>query len=309
MARQFIILFLLAIFTANAANKFFIEDLDYERDHQFYEKIFEGKGEAPDQYRILPLLGIKWLRAGLELIRPHVPFNHAVLIYNVICSFLLYFLLLRLLIPIWEEKRIFTFLVLFSGAYIYTQYTGWRPDTLGLLLIATAFVFGILQFKKPLSSSFGVVDLFAVFGILFLAFSRSDIALLYGVFLAYYHFRCWLTRILLLALPLATQYFLQFYLYKDAAYYTHAFMLWDNLGGYYLARNPGTWLIAAVIIIYWSSIRSYLQQTWRAYWLFYGLLLGYLFLILVVGRLNEYRLYLPFLPLLVYLWRAEKDYL
>ncbi|MEM7039731.1 MAG: hypothetical protein AAF570_22345, partial [Bacteroidota bacterium] len=61
---------LLAFFLANAANKFFVVDLEYEMENGFYARIFNFQGDAPDQYRILPLLPLK-------LLCDQLPFNHA----------------------------------------------------------------------------------------------------------------------------------------------------------------------------------------------------------------------------------------
>ena len=62
---------LLAAFLANAANKFFVADLDYEFANGFYEKIFVGLGDAPDQYRILPLGPLKLLCGYLPFEDPN----------------------------------------------------------------------------------------------------------------------------------------------------------------------------------------------------------------------------------------------
>ena len=281
---------LLATFVANAANRFFIPDLQFEEEHQFYEAIFNFEGQAPDQYRILPLLMIKTVRGALRLGRPSTPFNHGVLVFNFICGFLIFELLFGLLHYKDEARRI-GFNILLAVGYIYTQYTGWRPDTLGLLFLCLLYVFWIDRKKETVYLH--------LFFLLLLAFSRADIALIYGVFMGMTRVKNWAIRGLFVAIPIAVQMALQFYFFKEATYYTKPMMFWDNLVGYYLAYNPATWLILALVVWYFKEIKKYIAITYQKVPTFYWLLGGYLLLILVVGRLNEYRLYLPFIPLLI----------
>ncbi|MEM9917501.1 MAG: hypothetical protein AAF990_05360 [Bacteroidota bacterium] len=289
---RWLIHLLLAVFLANATNKFFIGDLDYERDHRFYEKIFAFEGEAPDQYRILPLLGIKAVRTVLRLGMADAPFNHAVLLFNFICGFLLFELFFYLLNHRPERDR-YLFNFGFAILYIYTQYTGWRPDTLGLLIVGTALIAGLFKLRPGTPSW----TIFATTGLLVLAFCRSDIAAIYAVFIAWTAIKGWPLRLALIGLPFAVQAFLQFYLFADATYYTKPVMIWDNLGGYHLAKNPATWLLAAFLLYNAKHLIHYIRASYRQVPVFYWLLAFYLVLVLFVGRLNEYRLYLPFLPL------------
>ena len=284
--KQIIIHLLLAVFLANAANKFFVSDLEYEEQHHFYARIFKYHGDAPDQYRILPLLGLKVLCGSMR-------FNWAVLVYNCILSFVLFELFARLMKG-QNERRIFSFNFLFAAFYIYTQYTGWRPDTMGLMVIC-AFTAMI-----PLLKPAGVTrDVLLSVCIVALAFSRAEIALIFGIFFAFFATRSLLFRLLWLVLPLVIQVSLQKLIFPDAVYYSKPVMLSDNFSLFYILRNPSTWLILAAIAGTWSSISSFVSSTFRTYLYFYVLIAAYLVFVLVVGRVNEYRLYLPFLPLLL----------
>lgn len=295
MLRRIIFHILLALFVANAANRFFIPDLDFEKEHQFYEAIFEFSGQAPDQYRILPLLGIKFVRNGLQLIKPDTPINHAILVFNFFCAFLI-FELFYFLAASWSVSKRIYFNLLFSILYIYTQYTGWRPDTLGLLLIATTFMAALVRYPDR----WGV----ATAGLIVLSFARSDIALIYAVFICFTFQKSLKFKWLLLLIPVLIQCYLQFYLFASATYYTKPLMLLDNLSGYYLAYNPATWLIIAGGVIFWSDLRAYLGRMYQAIPVLLWLFLAYLALVLVVGRINEYRLYLPFVPL--WIWADQR---
>lgn len=289
---------LLAAFLANAANKFFVADLDYELANGFYAKIFEGVGDAPDQYRILPL-------GPLKLLCDYLPFNHAVLVYNLFFSFLVFELFWLIMGGLSRSKK-FTFNALFGLFYIFAQYSGWRPDTMGLMLVSALlalpgiFLTGENPNFKSVSRSLAISLL-----LIGLAFSRADIALFFAVLFAIYQTKSWALRLLWVGIPLATQFVLQEFLFPEAEYYSEKIMLWANLSGYYFARHPASYLFLALILAFWKPIGRFLRSTWSHRW-FYLLLLGYLGLVLVIGRLNEYRLYLPFVPIFLVIWRDKE---
>ncbi len=336
IAIRLIVNVLLAIFLANAANKFFVADLDYEMDHHFYGRIFAGVGDAPDQYRILPLL-------PLQVLCDYLPFNTATLVYNTLFGFLVLELFWWIMGGISTNKK-FVFNLLFAGAYIYTQYTGWRPDTMGLVFICALLVnpalvvpgrgIGVkMSFRgnsgkssrsseepiqgldgetKPMeggrvSASEGTdLNLAQAFAITLLltalSFARADIALIFALWFIVYQSRKTVATLLWVFIPPLVQFILQEVIYPDAEYYSQKVMLLDNLSGYYLLRHPATYLIIASGIAFWRPIRAFLQRTWDQKW-FYLMLLGYLGLVMVIGRINEYRLYLPFVPIFLVIWR------
>lgn len=274
---------LLAAFLANAANKFFVGDLEYEAEHQFYARIFDSQGDAPDQYRILPLLPLKALTSRLS-------FNYSVLIYNIFFGFLA-LELFSFLMRGWSESRKYSFVALFSILYIYCQYTGWRPDTMGLMVA----VAGTLALAEGMKTG-PIRHLALLGGIALISFCRADIALAYAVIFAFYYTENWIWRGAMVLVPIAAQLLLQSVLFPDAEYYSEKFMLWDNLRLYYLLRHPATYLILAVLIAWRKPIFTFLRSSLKKYWGAYIIFGGYLLLVLFIGRLNEYRLYLPFVP-------------
>lgn len=284
---------LLAVFLANAANKFFVVDLDYELEHHFYGRIFIGVGDAPDQYRILPLLPLK-------LLVQQVTFNYAVLIYNTVLGFMVFELFWWIMGGIHRNKK-FTFNALFAAAYIYTQYTGWRPDTMGLVFLCALAVSPFLvngsKGQASILQSIGITVLLAA-----ISFSRADIGMVFALWFVIYQSQNWAFILLWVMIPPLAQFTLQEIIYPDAEYYSDKVMLLDNLKGYYLLRHPATYLIVALGLAFWRPIRDFFRQTWNQKW-FYLLCLGYLGLVLVVGRINEYRLYLPFVPIFLVIWR------
>lgn len=276
---------LLAFFLANAANKFFVADLEAEFATGFYHRIFAGVGDAPDQYRILPLL-------PLQALCTQLPFNTAVLIYNFVLAFVFFELLWRLR-PDWSAKRRFGLHMLLGLLYIYCQYTGWRPDTMGLLVVAAAATLAAGAAREKLRLPVILV------GVAALAFCRADVALVFGVFFSFRYLTTWPLRLLVLLVPVAVQIGLQLGLFPDAVYYSKTLMLADNLSGYYFIRNPFSWMLIAAGIVYRQEILAFVRGTFWNNRYFYGAMAGYLVLVLVVGRLNEYRLYLPFVPLFI----------
>ncbi len=282
---------LMAIFLANAANKFFVVDLDYELTHGFYARIFQGLGDAPDQYRILPLLPLKWLCDWL-------PFNHAVLVYNLVFGWVvleLQWRLARELSEKWRWAAGFGLCVF----YIYLQYTGWRPDTLGLLTLCLVAAM-IIKEMRDASLRFVLYGLCIVL----LSFSRADIALIYALFATFYRKKIYAAYI---PIPIVSQILLQSVIYPDAVYYSKTVMLLDNLHLHYIVRHPLTYLLPAVVLAFWGQIKSFVAATIQKNYYFYLLIAGYLLLVLLIGRINEYRLYLPFVPLLLVIAHGRRS--
>lgn len=279
---------LAAAFAAIAANKFFILNLEAEAADPFYQRIIEFRGEAPDQYRILPLLGLK-------LLRLQFPFHHSVMILNGVTAFVVLECLWVLLgSRSWQQKT--TFNLLFCTLFIYTQYTGWRPDTMALLALCCVLVVWMKEGKAG-----GLREGGFLLGLVALSFSRADVALAYAVFFGAVSLGNWPLRLLAFVIPIGIQALLQLVLFPDAPYYTHFFMLKDNLSGYYLVMNPATWLLAALLVARGGEIISFIKESIRKNPYFYLVFTMYAALVLVTGRLNEYRLYLPFVPLFLLL--------
>lgn len=286
ISRRVIFHLLLAVFLANAANKFFVADLDAELAHGFYARIFDFVGDAPDQYRILPLLPLKLLCNWL-------PFNHAVLVFNAILGFVC-FELLWVLYGTKEPERRMLLNLGFAVCFIYAQYTGWRPDTLALMALCLGFAVLLRQISNAKLKIF-VLGL----GVLALSFSRAEIAFIYAIFFAF--FLKDLRLVIFAIIPIIAHFSLQLWIFPSAHYYTKPFMLWDNLRLHFLLHNPATYLILAVIIGFWSGMLRFLRKDIQKNLYFYILLVGYFGLVLLVGRVNEFRLYMPFLPLFLLL--------
>jgi|GEM_PF-1918992 hypothetical protein len=284
------VMVLLAAFLANATNKFFVPDLEYEAAHSFYAKIFEFQGEAPDQYRILPLLPIKFLTQTL-------PFHSAVLVYNFIFA-LAWLVLMQRLMRGFTDNVIWLTSFGFCCLYIYLQYTGWRPDTMGLLVLAATWVDWGYSRRNTWQGNTGLLV-----GIAALGFSRADFALAAGLFASFYWTQNWMVRIGLVLIPVISQLLIQFVLFPDASYYTQTWMLSDNLSGYYLVRNPATYLFLAYLLLDWERVKKGFIWLKNRYPAILWISAGYILLVFGVGRLNEFRIFLPFLPLFMVLCR------
>lgn len=284
---------LLACALAMAANKFFIVNLEHELANGFYAKIFALHGEAPDQYRILPLL-------PLALLCKWLPFNHAVLLYNVVFGFAALELQWRLVPARWQAHR-WALAFALAILYIFFQYTGWRPDTMGLYVLSCAAALALrdLRDRSLRWAAYGLA-------IVAMSLSRADMALIFALFATFHQNRSYAAFI---PIPIIAQTALQRWIFPDARYYTKVFMLMDNLGGKYLLNHPGTYLILAALVVFHRPVWDFVRATIRENYYFYLLLAGYLLMVLLIGRLNEYRLYMPFIPLLLLIVHGRRQIL
>lgn len=132
------------------------------------------------------------------------------------------------------------------------------------------------------------------------SFSRADIALLIGLVCALSMGLHPLAKLLTAIVPLLVQYLLGNYIYPESEYYADVIMLGDNLSLVYFANNPATYLLLAVLL-HWQAIKDFLADKYRHEKLILALLLGYVLTVFIVGRPNEFRLFLPLLPVILLL--------
>lgn len=159
------------------------------------------------------------------------------------------------------------------------------------------FSCGILFFASPNSSAKYKVR----FSITLLAFSftRADMALLLSLVCAIYMMQFIAEKVLTAAIPIAVQILLVAVIYPDAEYYSDLLMVVDNISLIYFINNPTTYLLVGVVIIYWSETRDFLRNLYVEQSLVFVFLAGYVLAVFVVDRPNEYRLFLPLLPVVL----------
>lgn len=273
---------------AHAINKLFIPEL--EADADVYARLMEGTGHAPDQYRILPIM----------LLYPFTAlagWSHGVLISNFIAGI---FVLLQL----WNMAAHRGIQVqtaqsfLFAVVFIFTLITGWRPETLWVLVIFNLTIPWINEYRVSWIRFF--------LGLFLLSLARADVAVWISAALLARNLKDWKYAIAGIGLGIGIQYLLMKIVFPEAAYYTHVVMILDNLSGWYLFRNPATYFILAALLIWRVQLISWFRNHLDAE--NQRLLLAcvlYVILIFMIGRINEYRLYLWFLP--VFWWIDRKN--
>ena len=172
---------LLAYFTANAGLKFFLASLDSIVGRAFILRVFEFTGNAPDQYRILPFLGLKWTWQLWQLIVPGAELEKAILIFNTLFGWFVYEGFFRLNSN-WTESRRLRFNFLFAVLYAYWLFQGWRPETLGFFAVCLG---NALLWQRR------AAPVWCWLALLVLAFCRADTALVYALFYGAWARRPW----------------------------------------------------------------------------------------------------------------------
>jgi len=276
---------LLAVFVARANDEHFRSFIDWEGARGFYRAILTLQGHAPDQYRILPLL-------PLRLLEHWMSFRYAVLALNLVALFLCLELFWWTLAHRPPRQRVLVSL-LFAALAHFTLYPGWRPDTSALLALC-ALSLAPLRALPPSRRR----DALLVGGITMLSFARADVALVYGIFLQSGRRAAGWARALVLLAPLAVQLLLARVVFPQATTYARIWALGDNLSPR-TVETATTFLLLALLLASWESARRWLGEVARND---RPLALACLVLfaaVLCFGRVNEYRLFLPLLPMLL----------
>ena len=88
---------------------------------------------------------------------------------------------------------------------------------------------------------------------------------------------------------------------------TSLVMISDNLSLRFLASSPLTYFLIALLVGYWPSIINFIKQVAKTHVFVLVAMCGYVVTLFVIARLNEYRLFLPFLPLVLWLIDEQKN--
>jgi hypothetical protein len=259
--------------------------------------IVRGHGIAPEQYRYLSHLLVTLLAqvAGFKLAVNALTF-----------VFLAAFFFIMLFVawperPPYEKAAICAFVALL---YPISMFFGPRFDT---ALFLTLMMLGLCLWDRPLP----YLLLIAVFSV-----ARADYALVLALFVLAdvlenrkRPIAVYLAAVLV---PLGVQ-ILFWIIFASSSYYTKILMLHENLSGEFL-KTPGFWysLGVAALFAWLTPNQERGGSARRRATMFTAAKLGtlglYLLAILVVGRLREWRLLLPALPLLlVLLWGPARQ--
>jgi len=267
---------------------------------EFFLAIMDFSGRAPDQYRIFPYLLLKGLLYLCSEVQPistvtalinDAPILRTIFIFNLIASFMMLPLLDTLLCPMREKSR-HIILILFALLYPIAHFSGPRPVTQIIIILMALMVLLWRRSQSPVMAGFTNTVL-----ILLMAFTRADVALFTAAFLCWHLKANMLLRGLWLVIPVATQAWLQFIVFPEAAYYVPVISLGYNLTPHVL-KYGNHYLLLACLLVFYQQIKPFLLYLWNEQKRFVLLFAGYALTVMIIARLYEYRLYLPFVPLL-----------
>lgn len=262
------------------------------------DAVINLQGRAPDQYRIVPYLII----SAIDSLAAMLPMNtHGlrvpILVFDTLSLFLCA-LLLRAKFPRAVSQN---FVWLLFLIYPFMMFDGYRPISAFILLIAILCISAIMWVRQNANAS----SPWPLVAILVLSFTRADVALLYAVIYLGATKAPIALRITALITPLAAQFLLTRVLFPEAEYFSAIVMLQENLRGAFLLGSPLTYLAIALLLYYWQTIAAFTKQLFKELPIVGLAIAGYLLLLLVIAMPNEYRLFLPLLPIV--LWRIEES--
>ena len=139
------------------------------------------------------------------------------------------------------------------------------------------------------------------------SFTRADVAILVGLVAAHHmHYRI-PEKLIVAAVPILAQILLMQYIFPSAEYFSEVLMFRDNISAVYIVGNPVTYLILGSVIGYWNKFSDFLAAVSEHHRFPLILCIGYIATILLVGRINEFRLFLPLLPIFYSVWPVESN--
>lgn len=262
------------------------------------DAVIDLQGRAPDQYRVLPYLII----SAIDSLASMLPMNTyglrvPILVFDTISLFLCA-LLLRAKFPRAVSQN---FVWLLFLIYPFLMFDGYRPISAFILLIAILCISAIMWVRQNANAN----SPWPLVTILVLSFTRADIALLYAVIYLGATNAPMALRLTALITPLVAQFLLTRVIFPEAEYFSAIVMLQENLRGAFLLGSPLTYLAVALILFYWQAIAVFTKQLFKELPIVGLAIAGYLLLLLVIAMPNEYRLFLPLLPIV--LWRIEES--
>lgn len=286
-----------AVFSCWASYRIHILPIE-ETAFPILEAIINLQGRAPDQYRVLPYFIIRvindlWTMLPIENVGLRAP----ILIFDTISLFLAA-LLLRLMFPRLVSQ---SFIWLLFLIYPMLMFDGYRPISAFILLVSLCCLRGIQRAHDPGSTQF----LSFYCAILLLSFTRADIALLYAILYLASVRPPVANSVLTLLTPPIAQCFLMWIIFPEAQYFSAVIMLQENLRGTFIISSPLSYLVVAVVIYNWQGVRHYCHTFVRKQPVIATALCAYILTLLIVARPNEYRLFLPLLPIV--LWQLERQ--
>lgn len=287
--KKYIGFFFLSFFSSYTTSVMFF----LEKDYIDFGNIMDFSGGAPDQYRVLPYLLIKSIVYVLPLKISYLEsIKFSVIIFNTFFLFMSFYILTKF-IRLSDYKMTLIFIG-FSLFYPISMFLGPRP--------VTALYFFLISLYLFLYDKNNKLTVFLLFVYIAISFSRPDLSIVVLVSTIFNMEKKYGFSIILFlfSIPVISHLIISQLIFPDAVYYCKKIMFYDNLSLSYMVHTPGVYLVAAILFLYYSFIKEMVIETFYEYKFFYIGVIFYFLVILVVGRINELRLYLPLIPMMLY---------
>lgn len=286
-----------AVFSALASYRMHIEPIEGFA-LPILEAITNLDGRAPDQYRIIPYFIIGVFQDSADwLIGENLSAKYPVIFFDALflCASAI---VLRLKFQVPQQQWLILGLFLI---YPFTMFDGYRPISSYLLFLSTLWI--ITVYHNAVSAR--KIKLFLL--VVIFSFSRADVALLMVAIAVIEPGNRMLIveKIALVGIPLLTQLLLQFLIFPEAVYFSPVIMVSDNASLKFILSSPLTYLTLGLLLHYWNHVWAFLRFMAKYHNRILIVCVCYVLALFVVARPNEFRLYLPFLPIV--LWYVQEQ--
>ena len=257
-----------------------------------FEALIVFSGSAPDQYRVAPYILIDAIRDALNLVTLRVP----IVIFESLFVFLSVFSIRKHFDV--GQKMLWCLLLI----YPFLMVGGYRPITSFILFLSIQLVVSMRNADS------GQRNAWLVFAILIavMSFTRADVAFLIAVAAFGLQGASYWSKGCIAAIPLVAQFLLSTVIFPEAEYYSQLIMIADNLSLIFLLVSPLTYLFIGLLLFYWDAVLAFFKFSAQNNRIILAAMVGYVAVLLVIARPNEYRLLLPFLPLVLWLLQEQK---
>lgn len=289
-----------SLFSAFASYRMHVEPIQ-EFALPILEAITNFEGRAPDQYRVIPYMIIGAIQDIFAWVfgDPSYSAKYPIIFFDAFFLFASTLLLHRKF-PIMNQQLI---LLVFLLVYPFAMFDGYRPISSYILFLSTVNV--LLIFDNALPHR----KMMLFFWIGLFSFSRADVALLMAI-IAVINLNDrinFIEKLLLVSIPLVVQYVLQFVVFKEAVYFSPVIMVSDNASLRFIMNSPLTFLLLALVIQNCRKMQSFFSYLLKSQRYVLFVMLAYVLVLFVIARPNEYRLLIPYFPILLFLNREFND--
>ena len=264
------------------------------------EALIDFSGRAPDQYRVIPYVLIGAIRDVINLLPGvDVALRYPVLIFDSIFLFLSVTAIKKHFGDVTGQGTVWFLLLV----YPFLMFDGYRPTAAFILFLSIYLV--VLMQKIGAGENRAWLS-FAVL-ILVMSFTRADVAFLFAVAAMGQANASIAIKAGIAIIPLAIQFLLSAVIFSEAEYFSQLIMITDNLSLRFLMSAPLTYLLIGLLVMHWSEVIGFVRQAAQSHKFVFSAMVGYVFTLFIIARPNEYRLFLPFLPLVLWLLKELEN--